>query len=163
MNWCADLFQSTQPKRAATGTDIFMANYQQISIHAAQEGCDLLASIKTHILTGFQSTQPKRAATIVNTAVGIVPFISIHAAQEGCDKIILENKFVPTVFQSTQPKRAATELAKIIKQNGCISIHAAQEGCDVRHPLYDWGVTDFNPRSPRGLRPATATQRTAQF
>ena len=57
------LFQSTQPKRAAT-----------VLIFPTTSG-----GIK------FQSTQPKRAATRrVFPKIGD-KYISIHAAQEGCD------------------------------------------------------------------------------
>ena len=60
------IFQSTQPKRAATGgKDGDMSDFAKISIHAAQEGCD---SYFTWI---FQ----------------LLVIISIHAAQEGCDSI----------------------------------------------------------------------------
>ena len=104
------LFQSTQPKRAAT-----------IGIGRYVTANEL-----------FQSTQPKRAATLngwsQNLAIlyfnprsprGLRHFsqeatvtshsISIHAAQEGCDRIV-----------------------KTFAVNLHISIHAAQEGCDWR-------------------------------
>ena len=55
-------FQSTQPKRAATIVDIVGKSADRISIHAAQEGCDVMT-------------------TYIDPAV----VISIHAAQEGCD------------------------------------------------------------------------------
>ena len=35
------IFQSTQPKRAATHLQLFLKRLRKISIHAAQEGCDL--------------------------------------------------------------------------------------------------------------------------
>ena len=57
------------------------------------------------------------------------------------------------LFQSTQPKRAATELARHLKIDVYISIHAAQEGCDQRGEPTLFDFIDFNPRSPRGLRP----------
>ena len=62
--------------------------------------------------------------------------ISIHAARMGCD------------FK-------ANEINEIL----FISIHAARMGCD-RGWLADAGaiVSDFNPRSPNGLRPKTTGQ-----
>ena len=58
--------------------------------------------------------------------------ISIHAAQEGCDE---------------------WQITKV--EHRLISIHAAQEGCDINREMYRCAATDnFNPRSPRGLRPA---------
>ena len=88
--------------------------------------------IKTTGRQRFQSTQPKRAATL-EQARWTYGFraISIHAAQEGCD--------------------GNPALAQWLGME--ISIHAAQEGCD-RHPKHIWLFgSDFNPRSPRGLRP----------
>ena len=101
-----------------------------ISIHAAQEGCDL----------------GRRFCRNGQT-------ISIHAAQEGCDQgfsgylFFTDMNFNPRSprglrpqpaqqaqsvlqFQSTQPKRAATFICKIKTHPPKISIHAAQEGCD---------------------------------
>ena len=104
------LFQSTQPKRAATSVrhkrpisfgnfnprsprglrqNLYpeFANVPNISIHAAQEGCD-------NFLTATDAISRR---------------ISIHAAQEGCDNNHKDN--------SNRQYR--------------ISIHAAQEGCDI--------------------------------
>ena len=58
------IFQSTQPKRAATNVHVTRQDRENISIHAAQEGCDLDVLIMLPELR----------------------YISIHAAQEGCDK-----------------------------------------------------------------------------
>ena len=57
------VFQSTQPKRAATLTNWFVVFFADISIHAAQEGCDKVYRAGTGVVFIFQSTQPKRAAT----------------------------------------------------------------------------------------------------
>ena len=57
-----------------------------ISIHAAQEGCDRTTSWLKEIVKEFQSTQPKRAATADVQRAQVTAKISIHAAQEGCDE-----------------------------------------------------------------------------
>ena len=88
-------FQSTQPKRAATKSAGKQRRRIFISIHAAQEGCDQNAIKRTPRRLEFQSTQPKRAATSS----------SIKPSQ----------KFI---FQSTQPKRAAT-----ITMKRCLIMH----------------------------------------
>ena len=86
------VFQSTQPKRAATQICKFVLCFIQISIHAAQEGCDSLR----------QAFQLQKF------------YISIHAAQEGCDGVAKrQRKRERTLFQSTQPKRAATLSYKV--------------------------------------------------
>ena len=147
-----------------------------ISIHAAQEGCD----IKKHLVIRkdmlFQSTQPKRAATEMehaangdvynfnprsprglrhfpqNTVQKVVD-ISIHAAQEGCDSSGKTKVATVPYFNPRSPRglRLVHEIGTMVTDY-LISIHAAQEGCDkllrliLRHLVY------FNPRSPRGLR-----------
>ena len=80
----------------------------EISIHAAQEGCDSNYNQVCIDVALFQSTQPKRAATFNQYSVDAVTAISIHAAQEGCDS--------SSAHGLCHPK--------------AISIHAAQEGCD---------------------------------
>ena len=61
-------FQSTQPKRAATGRRSKRKCCKEtISIHAAQEGCD--------------TSRPGLSGA---------GKISIHAAQEGCDDVIVD-------------------------------------------------------------------------
>ena len=127
----------------------------EISIHAAQEGCDLCRVFINILPAGFQSTQPKRAATVsfvcgrCRTDISIhaaqegcdgisykllhhLNAISIHAAQEGCDQKQLAVLPVRYLFQSTQPKRAATCTVQYVHKKAGISIHAAQEGCDTR-------------------------------
>ena len=56
--------------------------------------------------------------------------ISIHAPREGCD----------------------LEMARFMKADIEISIHAPREGCDVRTRSPSWWASDFNPRTPRGVR-----------
>ena len=72
---------------------------------------------------------------------------------------------VSTVFQSTHPSRGATcpsnsRIACII-----ISIHAPLTGCDPRRNRYPQPPTNFNPRTPHGvrLRDLTAITSSLQF
>ena len=105
-------FQSTQPKRAATeAAELRMTADNMISIHAAQEGCDLKMMAKRPTGKQFQSTQPKRAATRLTARNKKPEGISIHAAQEGCDSASFFLSPPAPIFQSTQPKRAATKAA----------------------------------------------------
>ena len=62
----------------------------------------------------------------------MIPFsISIHAPREGCDAC-------PVTWSAAQRR---------------ISIHAPREGCDGRRPDRRPSSPDFNPRTPRGVRP----------
>ena len=43
-------------------------------------------------------------------------------------------------------------MARFMKADIEISIHAPREGCDVRTRSPSWWASDFNPRTPRGVR-----------
>ncbi len=57
-------------------------------------------------------------------------------------------------FQSTLPSRGATSIIASDKGSDMISIHAPLAGSDVTARKGAQLVIDFNPRSPRGERPA---------
>ena len=103
-------FQSTQPKRAATGTACTAELHEcyfnprsprglrlscccssvdltLISIHAAQEGCDCLLMYRLALLKNFNPRSPRglRRKALADLVKEV--FISIHAAQEGCDML----------------------------------------------------------------------------
>ena len=103
--------------------------WQPISIHAAHAGCDQPLCAYTPLLLWFQSTQPMRAATYPTHVPSYMVNISIHAAHAGCDSICF----------ASSPAHS-------------ISIHAAHAGCDNRGFILVNPSTNFNPRSPCGLR-----------
>ena len=123
-------FQSTQPKRAATGSGGSSVVPARISIHAAQEGCDPKESCNDEAAKISIHAAQEGCDNQCALDYGITVIISIHAAQEGCDSAGLKLVINGTGFQSTQPKRAATFIVADAKVNPYISIHAAQEGCD---------------------------------
>ena len=102
------LFQSTQPKRAATSKRIRRRKSCGISIHAAQEGCDkeeLFAKVRDG---NFNPRSPRGLRLFDENYFKAMFGISIHAAQEGCDGLYSITCTASRRFQSTQPKRAAT-------------------------------------------------------
>ena len=101
-------FQSTQPKRAATVDYNEITRYVDISIHAAQEGCDQAIWLAAQELIYFNPRSPRGLRLVPPEHFEIFTAISIHAAQEGCDR-----------WGDVQSKKVTS-----------ISIHAAQEGCD---------------------------------
>ena len=103
-------FQSTQPKRAATRMRWFFASVRSISIHAAQEGCDLDTSFcSTYcIRISIHAAQEGCDLLVYHNHKEHRQKISIHAAQEGCDWLSRHKVLADYEFQSTQPKRAAT-------------------------------------------------------
>ena len=57
-----------------------------------------------------------------------------------------------SLFQSTHPARGATFILPVFAGWHNISIHAPREGCDGTPPGSSSGRSDFNPRTPRGVR-----------
>ena len=126
----------------------------QISIHAAQEGCDAKFYLKqitclhfnprsprglrrgagayTTSSNTFQSTQPKRAATRGLKYLAGALNISIHAAQEGCDFDPYQSRSVAHVISIHAAQEGCDLNNGDIRQAEMISIHAAQEGCDCQ-------------------------------
>ena len=84
----------------------------------------------------FQSTHPARGATLRIGDVLSLKTISIHAPREGCDCV----------------RKTRTSM-------GAISIHAPREGCDMRTRAIQNEQCYFNPRTPRGVRPAPGLRR----
>ena len=147
----------------------------QISIHAPLAGCDRLSC-------GFGSIRsisihaPLAGCDPAPVADPLVDFISIHAPLAGCDKKSLYSigtlcYFNPRTpcgvrlrkrdarslgfqFQSTHPLRGATEIpyskATVIEFQ---STHPLR-GATVKMEVYHVGNSDFNPRTPCGVRPA---------
>ncbi len=59
------------------------------------------------------------------------------------------------VFQSTHPSRGATQRPCSPKAPTFISIHAPLAGCDMHEGFANEVLKNFNPRTPRGVRPWT--------
>ena len=78
----------------------------------------------------FQSTHPARGATRHIQGKQYSKEISIHAPREGCDGRCWTMAWSSTV----------------------IPIHAPREGCDPGGRACTGLLTDFNPRTPRGVR-----------
>ena len=101
-----------------------------ISIHAARVGCDIDADALIAEIKDFNPRSPSGLRLPNKDKTEDSVLISIHAARVGCDKhrpVILKTV---GAFQSTQPEWAATEQRRLGQQ----------------------GPTNFNPRSPSGLR-----------
>ena len=79
----------------------------------------------------FQSTHPMRGATSLTTSSSV---------------------FVVR-FQSTHPMRGATTGFVSLSRYRPISIHAPHAGCDIKDGKRQVYMSDFNPRTPCGVRP----------
>ena len=126
------LFQSTQPKRAATTNSCCITYLQNISIHAAQEGCDPTTDLIV-LTDGNISIHAAQEGCDqpANNAGELGKLISIHAAQEGCDTGAKDVGFGKYYFNPRSPRGLRQMTAREVMERQQISIHAAQEGCDV--------------------------------
>ena len=154
----AEQFQSTHPLRGATsaccsalfgesisihaplaGCDCVqddMCYNKGISIHAPLAGCDQARKASNCSFVQFQSTHPLRGATWISSRP--------HAR---------------ALFQSTHPLRGATAPFLCGLGGVRISIHAPLAGCDRPIPLRSWWRSNFNPRTPCGVRHGAAIIR----
>ena len=81
--------------------------------------------------------------------------ISIHAPREGGDRRKHTTMCCGVIFQSTPPARGATLSSRNQYMAQIISIHAPREGGDgVFYGRFAYQSGYFNPRPPRGGRPA---------
>ena len=78
----------------------------------------------------FQSTHPVRGATVLIA-------IKLRLSRE---------------FQSTHPVRGATTIGSWVQKASEISIHAPRAGCDEMMDIPARMQSNFNPRTPCGVR-----------
>ena len=161
-----------------------IADQREISIHAPLAGCD--SSIRAG-LSGpgyfnprtpcgvrhkagnqildhikFQSTHPLRGATLTKLAVRYSKkFQSTHPLRGATYDRDTHTRTI--LFQSTHPLRGATGADRIDPLSGKISIHAPLAGCDSGYAAGMGGRTDFNPRTPCGVRQRKCTKFSAHF
>ena len=156
---------------------IFFSPVFLISIHAPLAGSDYSYEFKGLAVKKFQSTLPSRGATnpsnllahldhyfnprsprgerrIFLKTVTLGAGISIHAPLAGSDILHRRPPSSSSRFQSTLPSRGATELYALRSRRYVISIHAPLAGSDSSSPIRSRRCVNFNPRSPRGERPA---------
>ena len=144
-----------------------------ISIHAAQEGCDLPADPAPRRVLHFNPRSPRGLRPISRRKSRISAYFNPRSPRglrhevarrlgrttnfnprspRGLRRQQKEGLYLVIQFQSTQPKRAATVRPRLPSFSINISIHAAQEGCDDCGQSSNKHHCHFNPRSPRGLR-----------
>ena len=126
------------PREGGDINQIIQQSKTLISIHAPREGGDLPRFAEGMTQLVFQSTPPAGGgATPDRGTEAAGTGISIHAPREGGDGGVVR-----------------VEIREVI------SIHAPREGGDSRHLLSKPSPTrHFNPRPPRGGRPAAEIRR----
>ena len=122
-------FQSTHPLRGATGFTMMDEDDGEISIHAPLAGCDAFAGTARVRHDNFNPRTP----------CGV-----------RLERMALEWR--QDEFQSTHPLRGATWGMSRARTLSAISIHAPLAGCDTLDHARRTAPTDFNPRTPCGVR-----------
>ena len=110
--------------------------YVNISIHAPLTGCDNESQQSAWDIHNFNPRTP----------YGMRP----------CQ---LEKMAWCWIFQSTHPLRDATGSLSSLLFPLCISIHAPLTGCDMMRWLRAIHLSNFNPRTPYGMRPFIGAYR----
>ena len=135
-----------------------------ISIHAPREGGDESSADCCKTVFSDFNPRPPRGGRLAHCASGPRwPYFNPRPPRGG--------RLLPwawctctSAFQSTPPARGATLFVTVHNHlHQVISIHAPREGGDKQHTQEQHTSNNFNPRPPRGGRPAhirdLATQR----
>ena len=104
-----------------------------ISIHAPREGCDAPAPGLGQRGHHISIHAPREGCDDGAAHLGLPQIISIHAPREGCDTAASLAPMPTLEFQSTHPARGATPPVPPSRPGG----------------------SNFNPRTPRGVRQQT--------
>ena len=122
-------FQSTHPVWGATQGFYRVYRERAISIHAPRMGCDQESLLQISYVFYFNPRTP-------------------YGVRHGFDFAVMH----PLPFQSTHPVWGATRRRKQRRRQGRISIHAPRMGCDVFRYKSGLSLSNFNPRTPYGVR-----------
>ena len=147
-------FQSTHPARGATLVSTTPTPWASNFNPRTPRGVRLAIIEAAAARERFQSTHPARGATNSKAFWASRKVISIHAPREGCDAShrLAPHRSAP--FQSTHPARGAT-LSRdpgLTIAPGFQSTHPAR-GATRGTNLAATIRSNFNPRTPRGVRP----------
>ena len=114
-----------------------LADPMRISIHAPRAGCDVKSLASCAYSFYFNPRTPCGVRRRVYSSIS-------------------QRK----IFQSTHPVRGATGSARRRQVRSGISIHAPRAGCDNAWRYITRRQTDFNPRTPCGVRLRRCLQST---
>ena len=133
-----------------------------ISIHAPREGCDGIGVPAGHDpLLHFNPRTPRGVRLGPQMILTRPPvFQSTHPARGATSWAELDAE--AQEFQSTHPARGATLHRRYPRHVKEISIHAPREGCDKQGGFSISTGENFNPRTPRGVRPWMSIVHMAQ-
>ena len=146
-------FQSTHPARGATTGMPWRSSMERFqSTHPARGATFFMVHASFRFL--FQSTHPARGATYNIALVRYRPKDFNPRTPRGVRLTGISRGDNIAKFQSTHPARGATcGVDGAWPACPVISIHAPREGCDKGYEIGRFVYWDFNPRTPRGVRP----------
>ena len=140
LTWCicasVQQFQSTHPVRGATKLHRLSGCCVCYFNPRTPCGVRRASPLPCKVGNGIPTPAPLAGAAFREPAKILeVRSISIHAPRAGCD--------APAVLR--------------IESRQLISIHAPRAGCDFLRTQTGCLTTDFNPRTPCGVRPTTSS------
>ena len=125
-----------------------------VSTHALRGESDREPSNLRYTDTYFNPRPPRGGRRVVKEFLSYQNLISIHALRVESDVGIHGLSSTSPIFQSTLSVGRATDFRCLVLTIGQISIHALREEGDQHlQPLVQLFL-NFNPRPPRGERPA---------
>ena len=155
-------FNPRTPRGVRLAADAPTPPHPCISIHAPREGCDTAIAASYTPLDLFQSTHPARGATCAEHCDRHPCGISIHAPREGCDPMLPNNTVGNEVISIHAPREGCDYQSASYGLSDSISIHAPREGCDLGRANLATAIrSNFNPRTPRGVRRNSGTATTS--
>ena len=104
----------------------------------------------------FQSTHPAWGATPRSHESGQYSCNFNPRTPRGVRQISILDFWLYYAFQSTHPAWGATASMFSVIIHQPISIHAPRVGCDSRKVKFARNHANFNPRTPRGVRPCNS-------
>ena len=149
-------FQSTHPARGATVRRPPFCFHFDISIHAPREGSRLCPTQRWWHVGNFNPRTPRGVRRSVMRSSICSNSISIHAPREGCDERPCCTSRLDAIISIHAPREGCDYWDALALLDGAISIHAPREGCDLARTNGKAGAQNFNPRTPRGVRPTSA-------
>ncbi len=122
-----------------------------ISIHAPREGCDEGQAGPVHHDLYFNPRTPRGVRLLEMRCKERLKNFNPRTPR-GVRQARGFEVMTTRVFQSTHPARGATLLGLAVHAVQGISIHAPREGCDILGSRFSSSPSNFNPRTPRGVR-----------
>ena len=146
------VFQSTRPARGATKDNQPFVPAFTISIHAPREGRDARRTAPPHARNHFNPRAPRGARhDYYKAGNSKMKFQSTRPARGATVNVGLAFQ-PPRLFQSTRPARGATYNDLKREFAGRNFNPRAPRGARPATPLGAPQILNFNPRAPRGAR-----------